>query len=162
MANRGNNDANNTISNSGEQMEHTSDNIKKNTHTEVMPKLTRKQKAFADYLIANPKASATEAVKHAYDIKNHNNSTARSVANEIRTKPSVQRYLELHADNAKNTVLEVMEYSKTLGKTGTKEGASYASVALAAAKDVIDRVDGKATQRIEQTSQSVNITIDLS
>lgn len=124
-----------------------------------MPKLTRKQKAFADYLIENPKASSTKAVQETYNTGSY--SSAGVQAYDNLKNPKIQKYLGIHADRAENTVIEVMDYSKKLGKTGTREGASYASVALASAKEVLDRVYGKSTQRTEVISKSVSVSIDL-
>lgn len=121
--------------------------------------LTRKELAFAKELLENPKQSATKAVLKTYNTSDY--KTASVIASENLAKPRVMKYLENHAEQAENTVLEVMEYSRKLGKTGTKEGASYASVALASAKEVLDRVHGKSKQQIETTTTGVTLTIDL-
>lgn len=122
-------------------------------------KLTRKQKAFADELIKNPKISATQAVKQTYNTTTDNSASQIATAN-LRN-PHVQIYLKTHADKAITDMIEIAEYSKQLGKTGTKEGASYASVAVSVNRDILDRVHGKATQRTEVISKSVSVNIDL-
>lgn len=121
-----------------------------------LPKLTRKQQAFVDKLIAEPKISATKAALATYNV--NNDVTAASVASENLRKPQIMAWLADHAKDAEHAITEVMNYSIAKGQ----ESPAYASVGLAAAKDVLDRVHGKATQRIEQTSTSVIIGIDLS
>lgn len=123
-------------------------------------KLTRKQKAFADHLLNNPKDSATKAVQATYDTDSY--TTQRHIASDNLTKANIRAYLDIHSQQAENTVLEVMDYSNRYGKQGGKEGASYATVALNSAKDILDRVHGKARQQIDVQSTSVNINIDLS
>jgi hypothetical protein len=118
-------------------------------------KLTRKQKAFADILLENPKLSATKAALRSYNTTDR--TTASVIATENLAKPSIMKYLNDHASDAENTLLEVMNYSKDSGR----ENPSYAAVAVSAAKDVLDRVHGKATQKIESHSTSVNLNLSL-
>lgn len=116
--------------------------------------LTRKQKLFVDFLLNNPKASATQAVIHAYDPTSY--ITARSIASENLTKPSILAVLRGASTEAENVLLEVMRNSSRL-----KSNASHASIASSVANSVLDRVHGKATQRIEQHTSSVTLHIDL-
>lgn len=125
-----------------------------------IPKLTRKQKAFADELLADKKISATEAVRRTYNVST-TGSSARAVASELLTKPSIIRYLDQNTDKAENTILEVMEVSKKYAKEGGKEGASYASVAVSSANSLLDRVFGKATQKVVTENSSVNVIVTL-
>ena len=118
-------------------------------------KLTRKQKAFADHLIANPKHSATEAATQTYQVSNR--KTAEVIASENLRKPSIQNYLAKYDDMAQITVVDVMQNSRSL-----KDEPAHARVALDSAKDVLDRLHGKATQRVETQSTSVNLNLDLS
>ena len=125
--------------------------------TEVKPpKLTRKQKAFADYLLNNPKASATSAYRENYNATSE--TGIRVEASRTLAKPSVIKYLELHGDKAIADMIEIAEYSKRLGKSKP----SYAAVAVTANKDIIDRAYGKATQRVEVSTKKVSININLS
>lgn len=123
------------------------------------PRLTRKQKLYADYLLNNPKASHTEAVKHAY--RDTTQSTRGVIASENIKKPNIQMYLENHGYNAVADIIQIAKYSKEYGNRGDRDGASYASVALAANRDIADRAFGKATQRTEVISKSVSVNIDL-
>lgn len=121
--------------------------------------LSRKQKAFADFLIENPKASQTEAALHAYDVSTR--ESASVAATRAMKSPMVRAYLESHSEIAQETVIDVMDVSRKFAKGGTKEGASYAAVAIQAAKDIMDRVHGKPTQRTEVISKNVSVNIDL-
>lgn len=111
-------------------------------------KLTRKQKAFADKLIEHPKMSATQALRETYDIKQEG-STARTMAAQNLAKPSIQVYLEQHVDKAKLRVITLVDSEKE-------------EIALRASEAVLDRALGKATQRTESVSVSLNFGMDLS
>lgn len=109
-------------------------------------KLTRKQKAFADHLINNPKDSATEAAANTYKIANR--KSAEVIASENLRKTAIQIYLNEHIDKAKNRVVQLIDSDKD-------------SIALQASEAVLDRALGKATQRVETQSTSVNLNLDL-
>jgi hypothetical protein len=118
--------------------------------------MTGKQKAFADILIANPTLPKKEAIKRVYNVTSERASEV--MASENLRKPAIMEYLRDHAQEAETTLHEVMQYSKEQGK----EQPAYAAVAVSAAKDVLDRVHGKATQRTENVSVSLNFGMDLS
>lgn len=118
-------------------------------------KLTRKQKAFADALLNDNKISATQAVIDAgYDVKDRH--IARQIAGENFQKPAIQAYLDIHAQQATDTVLEIMSLSRSKA-----DDSSHATVALRAAQDILDRKHGKAVQQVETRSVGVTIAIDL-
>lgn len=130
--------------------------------TKPLRPLTRKQKAFVQHIVNNPKQSATQAVLATYNVDNP--KTAGVVAHENLNKPSIMAELAKYDETAQATLVEVMQYSKDYGRTnsGAKEqGASYASVAARIADSLLDRLHGKATQRIEATSTAVTLNIDL-
>lgn len=110
-------------------------------------KLTRKQKAFAHHLIDNPKDSATEAAMQTYQVGSR--KSAEVIASENLRNTSIQLYLNEHIDKAKNRVVELIDSDKE-------------QIALQAADSVLDRALGKPTQRTEQHSTSVNISLNLS
>jgi phage terminase small subunit len=118
-------------------------------------KLTRKQKAFADKIIADTKISATEAAAQSYNVTNR--PAAAAIASENLRKPQIQAYLDIHAQKASSAVMELMDTSLE-----HRDDASHASVALRAAQDVLDRTYGKAVQQVETKSTSVTLSIDLS
>ncbi len=111
------------------------------------PRLTRKQKAFVDEILNDPKISATQAALKTYDV--NNDVTAASVGYENLRKPQILQYLADHAKDAEMTVIEHMHQRKDK------------RLSFDAAKDVLDRTHGRATQRTEVTSTGVNLTIDL-
>jgi phage terminase small subunit len=108
--------------------------------------LTLKQKAFADELLNNPKQSATKAVLKTYGTTK--DYVAKNIASENLAKPNIQVYLEQHVDKAKYRVIELIDSDKE-------------EIALRAADSVLDRALGKATQRTESVSVSLNFGMDL-
>ncbi len=113
-------------------------------------KLTRKQKAFADALINNPKLSATRAALQTYGTpeKPPTYQTAQQLSHENLTKPNIQLYLDEHVQKAKNRVVELIDSKKE-------------DIALRASDSILDRTLGKATQRTEVTSISMSFGMDL-
>ncbi len=127
--------------------------------------LTRKQKAFVQHLVDNPKASATQAAMVAYGKpgKELTNGTARAIASENLTKPSILAVLNDACEEAEDTILSVMRVAQHNALTDdTRDGAAWAAVARGTANDVLDRVHGKATTKIEATQAVVTINMDLS
>lgn len=105
-------------------------------------------------------ASNAEIIKRAgYKAKDVHSASQQYLEN--LKKPEIASALEKYLNQAEEGVIEIAEYSKDMGKTFSKEGASYAAVALSAYKDIQDRVKGKATQKIETTSTSVNLNLSL-
>ncbi len=122
--------------------------------------MTGKQKAFADKVIAEPTKALSKIVKEVYDVTT--DGAARQIASENMTKPNIMLYLQKHSEQAEADIIELAEVSKRYAREGGHVGAAYAGTALAANRDILDRVHGKATQKIESKSQSVIIGIDLS
>lgn len=112
-----------------------------------LPKLTRKQKAFADELLANPKQSATQAANKTYDVATLNAAAVQAHQNLM--KPNVQLYLDEHVQKAKNKVVTLID-------------SDDEQIALRASDSILDRTLGKATQRVEQHTTGVTLMIDLS
>lgn len=113
---------------------------------QVQP-LTRKQKAFADTLLNNPKMSATKAALQTYNTTK--DYVAKNIASENLTKPNIQSYLAKHDNTAQHTIVEMMNQREDK------------RLAFDAARDIEDRVHGKATQRVEQHTTGVSLVIDL-
>jgi phage terminase small subunit len=114
---------------------------------EATPKLTRKQSAFVQYLLENPKDSATKAAIAAYNVTTPH--SAEVMAQENMRKPAIMAVLADHAIEAENTVVEFMKQRDDK------------RLAFDASRDLLDRTHGKATQRMEVQSTAVSITIDL-
>lgn len=122
--------------------------------------LTRKQQAFVQFLIDNPKASATKAAIAAYNTST--NHSAEVIANENLRKPEIMAELAKYDSTAQNTVIEIMQYSKEKGKIlENQAGATYSSVGLQAANSLLDRLHGRAKQTVETSSTVVTLAIDL-
>lgn len=125
----------------------------------ITGKATRKQLAFVKFLLENPKSSATQAVIEAYDPQSY--GSARALASENLTKPNVLAILQDASEEAEGVLSSVMRRADRFSASNDKVGASYASVARAAANDILDRVHGKATQRTESITAVVTINMDL-
>ncbi len=108
--------------------------------------LTRKQKAFADELLNNPKQSATQAAVKTYNVSSP--GAAAVQAHQNLMKPNVQLYLSEHIDKAKNRVITLVDSDKE-------------EIALRASDSILDRALGKATQKIEQHTTAVTLELNL-
>lgn len=125
----------------------------KGQEVKAVPRLTRKQQAFVDHLINNPKASATAAAIAAYDDTTYN--TAAQIATDNLKKPQIISALGNVNDLVENTLInDVTEYSKSKNL--------YERIhANNTAKYIHDKIHGKATQRTEVTATSLSVNIDL-
>jgi phage terminase small subunit len=117
-------------------------------------KLTRKQKAFADHLINNPKSSATEAAAQAYDIKGKRH-TAEVIASDNLRKPEIVSYLSRHSDNIESVLINTVNDYKDSHEVKER------GLAINTAMYIHDKIHGKATQRIDSHSTVVEIKLDL-
>lgn len=118
--------------------------------TKVLPKLTRKQKAFADELIKTPKQSATQAVLKTYDTTK--DYVAKNIASENLTKPNIQAYLAKYDELAQITVVDIMQNSRKL-----KDEPAHARVALDGAKDILNRLHGLPVSRGVTVTATVSL-----
>lgn len=124
--------------------------------------LTGKERAYVQYRIEHPTSTKSEAIRAVYNVsETTKEKTLRNMASTIEKRPAVLAILNKHAIEAEETLADVMRYSRIQGKTGTKEGASYAQVAERTANSILDRLHGKAMQQIQVQSTSVNINVDL-
>lgn len=123
-------------------------------------KLTRKQEAFVRFLINNPKASATEAASQTYDVKSR--VVAATVANENLRKPQIMAVLEKHDLIAQKALAEGLKATRGIYQNGqmVAEEVDH-QVRLRAADSILDRLHGKATQKVEQHSTTVNLNLSL-
>lgn len=120
--------------------------------------LTRKQAAFVKHIVDNPKSSATEAARVAYDIKKANdpkNTTARMIASENLTKPNIKMALGEVNELLESTLINTVRDWGRSPKTRERE------IAQDAVKFAHDKIHGRAKQQIEMSSTSVSINIDL-
>lgn len=116
--------------------------------------LTSKQKAFVKHLLDNPKASATQAVKQAYNTSSDN--SASQIATENLRKPQIINQLERNSQVFESVIVN------TAKQWGDSDKPRERELALQASYWGHDKVHGKATQRVEQQVTGVQISIDLS
>lgn len=121
------------------------------------PKLTRKQEAFVRELVENPKQSATSAVMKTYGKpdKPVSYQTARALASENLTKPSIQTELAKYTKQVEDTLY------RAVVDWGDSDTPRKREIALDSAKFIHDKVHGKATQRVETKSEQVSININM-
>lgn len=119
----------------------------------TQPKLTRKQKAFVDYVIAHPKDSYTEAAAQTYSIAKRN--TARSVATENLTKPAIQSALSSHVELVESAI------SKTVTDWKDENNSRKREIAMQNAQWIHDKIFGKSKQQLDISSTSVTLSLDL-
>lgn len=122
-------------------------------------KLTRKQKVFVQYIVDNPKEPLKNAAKAAYNVRTERSSEV--MASENMTKPEILAELSKYSNDAELALVEVLKTAVEFSKLGNTAGASYGATAITAANSVLDRLHGKATQRVEMTKKSVTLNIDL-
>jgi hypothetical protein len=123
--------------------------------------MTNKQKKMADIYLTEP-VTKTEAYRRAYTVlPDTKESSVHQQTSVAFRHPQVLAYLAERSDKIQQDMIELGEISKRYAKEGGNSGAAYASVAKAVYADTLDRVHGKATQRVESRSESVVISIDL-
>lgn len=123
-------------------------------------RLTKKQQKFVKNIAAGMTKRA--AVIDAYDTKTTNYGTVTQLANTVARSPRVMAVLEAMNIEAQESLKDVLRASTEFAKEGTRDGASYAGVAVTAANTILDRLHGKARQQIDVQQTAVQINIDLS
>jgi hypothetical protein len=106
-----------------------------------------KTKEFVDLMNQDPKLSAAEAYIRTHQTNSR--ETAAVNASKLLAKTNVQIYKKSIVAKAKR-------------KIGILIDSENERIALDAAKDVIDRTEGKAIQKNETTSKVVTVKLDLS
>lgn len=95
---------------------------------------TKKQRDFIEEYTKT--GNWTQAALKAYDTDDYN--TAKAIASENLAKPYIEAEIEKRLQDAKNMIY-------TLAMWAEKD-----EVKLRASQDIIDRIEGKALQKIEQ------------
>lgn len=108
--------------------------------------LKKNSKAVLDIIATQKTKNAAQAYKEIHP--NASPATAKVSASQLLAKPEAQIYLNQHIDKAKQTIVELLDSEKD-------------DIRLRSAIDVLDRSHGKAIQKVDQTSHSININIDL-
>lgn len=118
-----------------------------------LPKLTRKQQAFVDYLVNNPKDSGTKAALNAYNVNTE--ASAAQVAYENLRKPEIVSQLGNSLELVETALIDTVRDWKRSEKPRQRE------IAMDSAKFIHDKVVGRAKQQIEMTASHVSIVMDL-
>jgi phage terminase small subunit len=116
-------------------------------------KLTPKQQAFVKHIVNNPKDSATEAAAQTYNVSDRN--TAKSIATENLAKPAIKTELMKYNDTIENMLFNTIRDYQDSSKVQER------ALAVDTGKWIHDKIHGKATQRVEQHTTGVILTIDL-
>lgn len=95
---------------------------------------TKKQQIFIEEYVAT--GNGTKAALKAYDTTD--NLTAASIANENLNKPYIEDIVAQRLQDAKNMIY-------VLSQTSEKD-----EIKLRASQDIVDRIEGKALQKIQQ------------
>lgn len=95
---------------------------------------TKKQREFIEEYLRT--GNGTQAANKAYNP--NNNKTAAAIASENLNKPYLQAEISKRLQDAKNMIY-------TLAMWAEKD-----EVKLRASQDIVDRIEGKALQKIEQ------------
>lgn len=119
--------------------------------------LTRKQEAFVREIVNNPKISATQAAVETYGKPGQTISrgTAEQIAFDNLRNPRIVSELSKYNNLVENTLINTIQEYSISDKLGER------TLAVDTAKYVHDKINGKATQRLETASTSVQISINL-
>lgn len=108
--------------------------------------LKPKSKAVIDEIIENPTISNTEAyMKHH---KTNNRKAASVEVSKLLSKPTAQIYKDSAIRKAKKRIVSLVE-------------SGNENIALKASQDILDRTEGKATQKTESVNRTVEVKLDL-
>lgn len=116
-------------------------------------KLTRKQQAFINYWLNNPKSSGTQAALAVYDTTDP--VVAASIAYENFRKPQIKAHMQSFGELAEEAIVG------TVRDWGHSEIPRKREIALDAAKWSHDKIFGRSTVKVEQQAQTVKIAINL-
>lgn len=103
-------------------------------------------KAFVDELLKDPSISQTEAYIRTHDTDSK--KTAGIQASRLLKKSSVIGYKDSAVQKAKRRIVTLVD-------------SDNESIALKASESIIDRVEGKAVQKSENISKTVEVKLDL-
>lgn len=106
-----------------------------------------KTKAFIDKLLDDPKISQTQAWLDTHGTTNR--ASARVTSSKVLAKANVQGYRDSAVSKAKSKIVELVD-------------SSNENTALKASQDILDRTEGKAIQKTENTTRTLEVKLDLS
>lgn len=116
--------------------------------------MKRKEKAFVQEIINNPKISNADAVIRAgYDVKKK--STASVMGNELLKKPEIVSALQDYVELTESAITKTVQDWKDSDRPRERE------IAMQNAQYIHDKVFGKATQKVESMNVSLHFGMDL-
>jgi len=123
--------------------------------------LNQRQKNFAKIRVQEPHLTNAEvSLKAGYNSKAP--ATLSQQAYELMKKPEIKLEMAKWSNEAENTVYKVMTTATQRMEDDERNGATWGNLARQSADSILDRVHGKATQRVESTNTSLSLSIDLS
>lgn len=122
--------------------------------------LTVKENMFVKHVVENPKDNYTDAAVSSYNASTR--AVAAVIATQLRRKPQVMAELAKYTSTAEANLVKLANATTDYALEGGKDGAAYAGVAERVNNSILDRIHGKATQKIEQTGLAVTLNVDLS
>lgn len=116
--------------------------------------LQRKEKAFVQSIIDNPKATNDiHVIRAGYDVKSK--TVAGVMGSQLLSRPHIQsalsNYVELTESAMTNTVRDWKDSDTPRKREIAMQNAQY----------IHDKIFGRSTQKIEQTTTGITLTIDL-
>ena len=108
--------------------------------------LRPKTKAMVDRLLADPKLTQTQAYIDTHQTTNR--KTAVVEASKLLSKPNVQIYKDSAIRKAKARIVTLVD-------------SDNENISLKASQDILDRTEGKAAQKTENVSRTVEVKLDL-
>lgn len=108
--------------------------------------LKTKTKEFVDELLADPKQSIGEAYMKTHKTTSRRN--ASTAGSKLLKKPAVIGYKDSAVGKAKRLVVSLVD-------------GDNKNLAFKAAESIIDRNEGKAVQKSENLSRTVEVKLDL-
>ncbi len=115
--------------------------------------LTRKQQAFVTYILEHPLESDTAAARHAYPSATKR--TQEQIAHENMKKPEILMALGKANDTVESVLTTVVE------EWGTSDDVKERTLAVNTAEWIHDKIHGKATQKIQQSTSVITLSLDL-
>lgn len=118
-------------------------------------RLTKKQKRLVKTIVNNPQMTNRDAYRQVYNTTTENNATVDTEVSRTLSKPQVRTELERYTNLVENTLVNtVVDYRDSDNITERK-------LAVDTSKFLYEHIRGKATQRIEQNTNKLAITLDL-
>lgn len=116
--------------------------------------LKENSKRILDIISTQTEKNATKAYKEVHTKAS--DVTARTNVHQLLQKPAAQTYLQKHIDKSIETKVRILDKAEK-----KEDDLQWQTLANTVSEQVLDRQLGKATQRVEQTTTGVTLTIDL-